>query len=242
MTTIDGALGGAPVLDAQGALSELSMIRLADQPLNATLLLIADIAKRAIPGLDEVSVTVVKDQKPRSVVFTGHLAVELDERQYESGFGPCVHAAISGGTVTVDTQDMANPYPDFSRAARRAGVRHVVALGLPASADVGAGLNLYTSGDQPLSAATMELAERIAAYAAVAVGNATTYSSTSEWADQVQQLMTSRAVIEQAKGILMAQHQCSGAEAFAILIRTSQQSNVKLRDVAAAMVTSINRH
>jgi AmiR/NasT family two-component response regulator len=58
----------------------------------------------------------------------------------------------------------------------------------------------------------------------------------------VQQLMTSRAVIEQAKGILMAQHQCSGAEAFAILIRTSQQSNVKLRDVAAAMVTSINRH
>jgi AmiR/NasT family two-component response regulator len=48
--------------------------------------------------------------------------------------------------------------------------------------------------------------------------------------------MASRAVIEQAKGVLMGQRRCSADEAFDILVGLSQQANRKLRDVAQALV------
>jgi AmiR/NasT family two-component response regulator len=50
--------------------------------------------------------------------------------------------------------------------------------------------------------------------------------------------MESRAVIEQAKGVLMGQRQCDAEEAFDILVKLSQQSNRKLREVAQALLDS----
>lgn len=48
--------------------------------------------------------------------------------------------------------------------------------------------------------------------------------------------MRSRAVIEQAKGILIADKRISAAEAFALLARMSQNGNIKVRDVAQRLV------
>jgi AmiR/NasT family two-component response regulator len=48
--------------------------------------------------------------------------------------------------------------------------------------------------------------------------------------------MLSRALIEQAKGILMERHKITEDEAFTMLTRASQQTNTKLRDVAAELV------
>ena len=55
-------------------------------------------------------------------------------------------------------------------------------------------------------------------------------------AQHMQAAMHSRAVIEQAKGMIMAQRRCTADEAFAVLSKTSQEINRKLRDVAAALV------
>jgi AmiR/NasT family two-component response regulator len=52
----------------------------------------------------------------------------------------------------------------------------------------------------------------------------------------MQAAMKSRAVIEQAKGILMARHRCSADDAFKYLSRLSQNSNRKLRDIAQSIV------
>ena len=48
--------------------------------------------------------------------------------------------------------------------------------------------------------------------------------------------MKNRAVIEQAKGILMARQQCGEDEAFDLLVRASQRENIKLRTVAQRIV------
>ena len=50
--------------------------------------------------------------------------------------------------------------------------------------------------------------------------------------------MKLRAVIEQAKGILIAEHNIDADEAFAMLTRLSQTSDTKLRDVARRLVES----
>jgi AmiR/NasT family two-component response regulator len=49
----------------------------------------------------------------------------------------------------------------------------------------------------------------------------------------------SRAVIDQAKGILMAVHKCTPDEAFSMLVERSQHENVKLRDVAKNLLDSV---
>jgi len=78
--------------------------------------------------------------------------------------------------------------------------------------------------------------QTFAGYAAVALANAHLYDTTANLAQQMQAAMDSRAVIEQAKGIIMGDRRCTADEAFAILTRLSQDSNRKLRDIAAALV------
>src|SRR3954447_20342583 len=83
----------------------LSSIVLGEQPLNAALSRVTKIAADALPEARDVSVTLIDDRQDRvrdtrvqarSVAFHRDLAVDLDERQYESGRGPCLDAAVAG--------------------------------------------------------------------------------------------------------------------------------------------------
>ena len=82
----------------------------------------------------------------------------------------------------------------------------------------------------------VELAEEVAAWVAIAVGNAEAAARTSEDLTQLRTMMMTRAFIEQAKGILIERHKIKEDEAFTILTQTSQRTNTKLRDVAAELV------
>ena len=55
-------------------------------------------------------------------------------------------------------------------------------------------------------------------------------------AGQLREALTSRATIDQAKGMVMALRQCDEAEAFQVLVQASNTANVKLRDLAADLV------
>ena len=62
------------------------------------------------------------------------------------------------------------------------------------------------------------------------------YESSARLADQLREALASRGLIEQAKGILMANEHCGEDEAFDILRRASQRTNRKLRDIARQVV------
>ncbi|HEX5288842.1 MAG TPA: ANTAR domain-containing protein [Streptosporangiaceae bacterium] len=65
----------------------------------------------------------------------------------------------------------------------------------------------------------------------------------AEQADLTEQLraaLASRAVIDQALGVIMGQERCTSARAFEILRSASQNRNIKLREVAASIVTSVS--
>jgi AmiR/NasT family two-component response regulator len=61
-------------------------------------------------------------------------------------------------------------------------------------------------------------------------------------AEQLASTLESRAVIDQAKGLLIGQHHRTADEAFDRLVTLSQTSNRKLRDVAAALIEHAQRH
>lgn len=235
-TTSDPARPGE--LDA--AMEALARLDLGTQSLSATLQLVAELAKRALPEVDETSITLLRGERAHTAVFTSPIAVRLDERQYESGFGPCLDCAATGATILLRHTDPDPVYPAFTREALRAGIRHTVSVALLVPHRSAGALNLYAA-DTEISVDTVLAAERFAAYAAVAVANADRLDHAQELAAQMQQAMQSRAVIEQAKGILMARHGYDADRAFAELARRSQHKNVKLRDLAARMVADPRR-
>lgn len=218
------------------ALARLSSIVLGAQSLNSTLQQICELTKQVLPEVTEVSVTVLQDGKARTVVFTSPLAVDLDERQYDAGYGPCMDAAAFGETIQIDNTEPESPYPEFIRTAAARRITHTTSIGLPAAGNVTAALNIYLDTGQALNESELNLAQTFAGYAAVAITNATQYDSTLDQAEHLRNALQSRAGIEQAKGILMARHRCSPNDAFAMLTRASRQHNRKLRDIAAAIV------
>jgi AmiR/NasT family two-component response regulator len=101
-------------------------------------------------------------------------------------------------------------------------------------------LNIYGCDVGAFGAEASRVGILFASYAAVAVANAHIYATTAELANDMRAAMASRAVIEQAKGILMAERGCTAEEAFGQLTVLSQKSNRKLRDVATGLVERVS--
>ena len=237
------AAGAGPEVGLEAAvLAELVSIALEGAPLGLVLEHIARIAAGAIPGACAVSVTLVREQRAAtSAGFTGALAAVLDERQYDSGFGPCLHAAATMSEVVVADTSAEATYPAFAAVAARHGVGSMVAVGLAVAGPATAALNVYRAeagGDGAAMAATVHAARVFGAYAAVAVSNAAALDAQRTTSAQLSAALVSRAGIEQAKGMLMAQRGIGAEAAFALLSAASQATNVKLREVAARVITT----
>lgn len=223
-------------LDEATAYAQLSRVVVAERPLGETLDEIASLARRTLPQRPEVSVTLVEGESARTAAFTGEPARQLDERQYDRGFGPCLDAAVSGRTIVLTMDAPDEPYPDFRRVAGDLGVTHTMSLGLPVAAQMVGALNIYDSTGTAFSAEAERIAGTFASFAGIVLANVGVYHDAAELAAQLRAALESRAVIEQAKGIIMAGQRCTGDEAFQVLTRLAQSQERKLRDVAQDVV------
>jgi len=223
-------------LDTRTAVHLALGTAVAEEPVGRVLERVAVLAKETIPGVAEASVTLLKNGNPRTIAFTGPLAVHLDERQYEQGFGPCLDAAVSGSLIIIPETKAETTYKDFAQTAARQGVTHTLSMGLPIGTSTVGGLNLYGTHGDPYDDAAVELAGDFAGYAAIAVANAAALADAVDEVAGLRTAMQTRAVIEQAKGILMRDQRCTADEAFRTLVQASNQSNRKLRDIAASIV------
>jgi GAF domain-containing protein len=223
-------------MDPSTAFAELGRIRLGTTSLDGVLERVADLAKRAVPGADEVSVTLVRNQNPYTATYTGSIALQVDEWQYQGHKGPCLEAAADQSVVSVLDLASDSRWPDWAERASTAGVRSSLSVGLPSQEKVTGALNMYALAPQAFDEDAILVSRTFAGYAAVALANAALYNTTADLAEHMRAAMESRAVIEQAKGIIMFDRRCTPEEAFAILSRVSQDSNRKVRDVAAALV------
>jgi GAF domain-containing protein len=222
----------AEALELLGRLSlrELSMDRL--------LQTVADLTKTVMPGNPEASVLLLVKNRPTTVVSTGDLATDLDERQYERGHGPCLHAARTGEVTEIHDTRADDRWPDYTPRAVEHG--NLSSLSIPLAIDreqqVTGALNIYARRPDAFDEDSRSVATRFGPYAAVAAGNLYAYQSARDMADNLQTALESRAVIDQAKGILMERHRLTADQAFQWLAQTSMRSNRKLRDVADALV------
>jgi GAF domain-containing protein len=130
-------------------------------------------------------------------------------------------------------------WPAFAAAANDVGMRSFLASPLIAADQAIGSLNLYSTSPDGFDELDDALVALFSAQASVALANARLYRSAQRLSDQLQEALDSRAVIEQAKGVLMAQHRVGPEEAFELLRDRSQRENRKLRDVAREVVQSL---
>jgi ANTAR domain/GAF domain len=136
-------------------------------------------------------------------------------------------AAIVAGTdvIAADSDE---------RAAR--GVMSSLCLPLVARGAAIGAINCYSRDAAAFSAGDERIGSELAAAAAVTVANAQAYWAASDRSERMGRAMQSRASIEQAKGILIAEQHCDPDQAFEMLVRASQRENRKLRDIADQIV------
>ena len=226
--------------DAQAqALRALSNFLVAKTSMGDTLLNVSRITVEAMPAADMAGISLLGENgRPTTGVFTDDEAPDIDSAQYESGRGPCLDSWREGRVIRVDDVAAAGDvYPEFAEAAQAHGVRSTLSLPLMAGdARLGA-LNLYARVAGGFTSDDEALGTDLAAAASIVLANASAFWAASELSDQLGQAMRSRAVIEQAKGVLMARSpQMPPDEAFDVLRKASQRENVKVRDIAQRIV------
>ena len=225
-------------LDIQVALDQLGSMDLSEHSLHSMLQNVADLTKRVVPGEVEASVSVLVADKASTLVYTGQLALDLDESQYGRGYGPCLHAAGTGEPVEVSDTRTETRWADYMQAAVERGCASSLSLPLNSSERLAAGLNIYAQEPAAFDEDTRRSAGRFARFAGVAVANMQAYQNARALADNLQLALDSRAVIDQAKGILMERHKLTADQAFTLLAQASMGTNRKLRDVAEHLATT----
>jgi GAF domain-containing protein len=223
---------------ATAALERLGGLALSEHPMESVLQTVADLSKQVMPGEAETSVTLLVDDKATTAVYTGRLALDLDESQYGRGYGPCLHAAATGEVTEIADTRTETRWPDYARAAWERGGGSSISVPLHLDERMSGALNVYARAPRAFDDEARAALARFEPYASVALANAHAYRSARDRADNLQVALESRAVIDQAKGILMERHRLTAAQAFTVLIETSSRTNRKIVDIAEELTST----
>lgn len=231
---------GARYGDLVESLTDLARTLTETESVHDTLQSILALALRSIPGCHAASITVLDDkEQPGTIAATDEETYELDRRQYLLQDGPCMNAARRQEINRWSLHEAEQRWPDFTDVAKRMGLRSYLSAGLGLAGRRLGALNLSsrdTDGFDRLDEDFIALFTVPAAAAIVVVGR---YFEACDLVAQLEQALPSRAVIDQAIGIVMAESRCDAEQAFAALTRASNNRNMKLRDLATEIVTRV---
>ena len=198
-----------------------------------------DLAERvaAVVEVDSVGVYLRDDGTLRFVTALDEPSAAAERVQEEEQEGPCVDAWRSSSVITVtDLRENRQRWPGYVAAAVQAGI--VAVAGIPmylGGQHIGV-LNLHSRRRRDWSAEDLDAARVLADIAASYVINASRLDQQRRINEQLQEALASRVVIEQAKGILAAEHGISVDKAFEVLRQHARQRGATLRAVAEAIV------
>jgi GAF domain-containing protein len=185
-------------------------------------------------------VTLMRRRKPATVATSDPSVHALDELQYGLGEGPCLTALRELTTVHIPDLRAEERWPRYAAAAWEEGIGSILSVPLPLEGEANAALNLYSTHTNAFSGADIEGAEAYAAQASKALRLAVRVAQLTDDRKHLTTAMESRTTIDVAVGAIMAQNRCSQESALKILKIASSTRNMKLRDVAAAVVASVS--
>jgi GAF domain-containing protein len=222
--------------DLATSLAGLSGLLTDHRPLRETLIEIAEFAVRAIPGADGAGLTMLEGARAQTVVASAEFVHAVDDVQYGLGEGPCLLAVESRTTQTSGSLGGDPRWPRFGPRVGRMGVHSVLSLPLLLPDRVVGAMNVYAHAKNAFDPAAVRTGELFARPAAVAAHNAQVLAQSQRLAAQLGEALTSRAVIDQALGVLMSRTGATPDEAFGRLRSMSQAQHVKVAEVARLLL------
>jgi GAF domain-containing protein len=222
--------------DLRDSLAALARLANGRVGLKDTLTRVAELAVQAIPGADGAGLTLLERDRSDTLVSTEEFVTAVDSVQYGLGQGPCISAAAEGRTVRSDSLGADSRWPRFGSKVARMNVHSALSLPLITSDGVVGAMNIYAHRKNAFDETSVQMGELFAVPAAIAVQNAQVLAQSQRLAMQLQNALSSRAVIDQAIGIMMSRSGSSADEAFARLRSLSQNQHEKLSAVAESVV------
>nr|WP_242579243.1 GAF and ANTAR domain-containing protein [Amycolatopsis sp. 195334CR] len=226
--------------EVTGALEDLAAALGDADEMGPVLQAVCEQVIRVVPGADVASITLRSDGGYRTAASTDQRAAEIDGKQYEQGDGPCLRAMESGKVVRVEVETAVELWPEFTAVARELGIGSYLASPLTVDSDFVGAINLFGFGAHGFRELDEKYLEMYTVMVETTVRGTHRYLQAKEHIAQLRRAMESRAVIEQAKGILMAARGISADSAFRELVSQSQRENVKLHTIAEKFVAQMS--
>lgn len=185
-----------------------------------------------------VAVTMASaDGAPTTVGASTELARDVDQVQYDIGFGPCLRALRGDGGAYVPDLTVER-WGAYGQAAAGLGVRCCVSIPVDRAGDVVAVAKVYAAEVDGLTPAQRQLAVGLAGEVAGSIGLARTLTAQAHELDDRASAMNTRRTIDLAIGVVMERAQCSADVAFATLKQQSQHTNTPVTAVARTVVSA----
>jgi GAF domain-containing protein len=202
---------------------------------------LAALAARAVSADMSCGMALRQRARPESATAcTDPVAAGADQVQFQAGTGPAVHALRRAEPARVDDTGTDRRWPRFSEQAAGLGIASCYAVPLVSDGVAVGALALYAREPGAFGDAETDRADEFAKHASGALTLSLRLASCTDRNDQLRSSIVSRAVIDQALGVIMASERCPQDQAFAILRSVSQNKNIKLRDLAATIVASVS--
>ncbi len=212
-----------------------SRVILGKTNIQQVLQLVADKALELSPDTNAV-VASLPNKKGALSAFAGNGRIELDSLAAAPEPGPGSDAAAQGSAQVVRSLIVEKRWPEFTNRALYCGAQSVLACPLSGDGQVIGSVVFYSSQEAAFGSHQAAIAQAFADSAAVLLSNARIYEAATALSAQLNEALQSRAVIDQAKGILMVTQGGSADEAFEKIKSISQTTNIKVRELAQQIV------
>ena len=222
--------------DLAASLTELARLSAGRDGLLRMLTRVAQMAVQAIPGAEGAGLTLLEPDREDVVVKTVEFVRQVDDIQYDLGQGPCISAAEQGIIMRSGSLGEDPRWPRFGPRAGLLGVHSVLSLPLITPGGVIGAMNVYAHARDTFGERAEQMGELFAAPAAVSVFNAQILSQSQRLTGRLQEMLSSRPVIDQAVGILRSRSGDTAEEAIHFLRGRSDQQHITLAELAEAIV------
>lgn len=222
--------------DVHRALHELGKLRFGEMRVQDAM---AEIVRttHAIFDVDGAGLMLADDEQHlRNVSVSDERFAQLEALQVEHGEGPCLSAFADKELVCVEDLSADERWPSFSRAAVDAGVQAVLASPIPFNQQPVGVVAVLSQTKHPWSPEGELALMAFTDLAALLIASMMHGEQQSELAQQLQGALDSRAIIEQAKGVLVAQHGIDPRVAYEQLRAQARNERRKLAVIAADVV------
>lgn len=232
--TLNGAPGGQADLIADSA-KLFSQIVFTNSTLDQILRLVAQQGLD-LSGETHAVVVALPHKKGALTGIAGRGAVDIGQLRQVPEPSPSTDAIMEGALQVVRSLILETRWPGFTNTALYCGVQSLLCYPLKEGERIVGSLSFYSSNEGAFGRPVTAVAQEFSDLAAVLLANARSYESASALAVQLNEALLSRAVIDQAKGILMATEGLSADEAFDKIKSLSQHTNIKVRELAQCIV------